>query len=103
MMGVGQTLDALKRVAAKDPEKRKALLATRDQKNSVTEFCKLSTEYGCPLNAMDLIEYGEESYAAMRRSTNGGGENSPKLFYEDDTYELFLAELRELDGREDDD
>ena len=29
-MGVGQTLDALKAVAKNDPEKRAALLATRD-------------------------------------------------------------------------
>ncbi|MEE1353068.1 MAG: hypothetical protein U0K37_04590 [Acutalibacteraceae bacterium] len=99
-MGVGQTLDALKAVAKNDPEKRAALLATRDMKNAVTEFCRLSTEYGCPLNAMDLIDYGESSYAAMRRSTNGGGENSPLLFYEDDAYEIFLAELRELDDSE---
>ena len=28
---------------------------------------------------MDLITAGEEAYAAMRRSTNGGGENSPML------------------------
>ena len=99
-MGVGQTLDALKAVAKNDPEKRAALLAPRDMKNAVTEFCRLSTEYGCPLNAMDLIDYGESSYAAMRRSTNGGGENSPLLFYEDDAYEIFLAELRELDDSE---
>jgi hypothetical protein len=29
----------------------------------------------------------------MRRSTNGGGENSPLLVSEDDYYELFLEEL----------
>ena len=29
----------------------------------------------------------------MRRSTNGGGENSPMLEGEDDYYELFLASL----------
>ena len=40
---------------------------------------------------MDLITAGEEAYAAMRRSTNGGGENSPMLEGEDDFYELFFA------------
>lgn len=39
---------------------------------------------------MDLIAAGEEFYAAMKRSTNGGGENSPMLEGEDDFYELFL-------------
>lgn len=42
---------------------------------------------------MDLIQAGEEFYASMRRSTNGGGENSPKLEGEDDFYELFFATL----------
>ena len=41
----------------------------------------------------DLIAAGEEFYASMRRSTNGGGENSPKLEGEDDFYELFFATL----------
>ena len=43
---------------------------------------------------MDLIHAGEEFYGNMRRSTNGGGENSPKLDGEDDFYELFMASLR---------
>ena len=42
---------------------------------------------------MDLITAGEEAYAAMRRITNGGGENSPMLEVEDDLYELFFAGL----------
>ena len=47
---------------------------------------------------MHLFRYGsglsgEDSYAAMRRSTNGGGENSPLLQGEDDLYEMFLIEL----------
>lgn len=42
---------------------------------------------------MDLINEGEELYAAMKRSTNGGGENSPMLEGEDDFYEMFFASL----------
>ena len=42
---------------------------------------------------MDLVAAGEDSYAAMRRATNGGGENSPLLQGEDDLYEMFLIEL----------
>ena len=42
---------------------------------------------------MDLIQAGEEFYATMKRSTNGGGENSPELAGEDDFYELFFASL----------
>ena len=58
-----------------------------------SEFCRLATEFGYPLHAMDLITAGEEDYAAMKRSTNGGGENSPMLDGEDDYYEMFLAEI----------
>ena len=47
---------------------------------------------------MDLICAGEEFHAAMKRSTNGGGENSPMLSGEDDFYELFMAAL-EADDR----
>ena len=42
---------------------------------------------------MDMISVGEDFYAAMKRSTNGGGENSPKLHMEDDFYELFFVGL----------
>ena len=43
---------------------------------------------------MDIICAGEEFHAAMKRSTNGGGENSPMLAGEDDFYELFMANLK---------
>ena len=39
---------------------------------------------------------GEEFYAEIKRSTNGGGENSPALEGEDDFYELFLAALENI-------
>jgi hypothetical protein len=44
---------------------------------------------------MELICAGEEFHAAMKRSTNGGGENSPMLACGDDFYELFLSALEE--------
>ena len=95
-MDVGETLEKLKAMAVKDRGLREKLLSTRNMKNPVTEFCRISTEAGAELYAMDLINYGEESYTAMRRSTNGGGENSPLLQWEDDAYEMFLAELEVL-------
>ena len=42
---------------------------------------------------MELIAAGEEFHAAMKRRTNGGGENSPMIEAEDDFYELFFANL----------
>ena len=58
-------------------------------------FVKLAENWGTK-SMMDLISAGEEFYAAMRRSTNGGGENSPMLEGEDDFYELFFASLESL-------
>ena len=54
---------------------------------------EIAQKYGYPIYEMDLIQEGEEFYASMRRSTNGGGENSPMLEGEDDFYELFFASI----------
>lgn len=86
-------LDELQSKAKQNPEIRCALLETRSEKNPVTAFCRKCQELGYPLYEMDLINAGEEFYATMRRSTNGGGENSPLLEGEDDFYELFFAAL----------
>ncbi len=92
-MEVWEALEGLKKKALADEELRLRLLHTKEDKNPLSTFCRISTEEGFPIYEMDLLTYGEESYASMRRSTNGGGENSPKLAYEDDYYELFLMEL----------
>ena len=92
-MNLEESLEGLRRLAAQDPDIKEALLNTRKAQNPVTEFCRLSVEYGYPVYEMDLVMAGEEFYAAMRRSTNGGGENSPLLDGEDDYYELFLSQL----------
>lgn len=96
MQNIDDTLQKLKRLAAEDSALREALLATEKSATPVSDFCRLATEHGCPLYEMDLIEAGEDYYAAMRRSTNGGGENSPLLDGEDDYYEMFLAQLRAM-------
>ena len=95
-MNTIELLDALQLKAKRDPKLRKALFATRNEKNPVDAFCKKCQEEGYPIYTMDLIQAGEEFYASMRRSTNGGGENSPKLEGEDDFYELFFASLEDL-------
>ena len=45
-----------------------------------------------------INQHGEEEYAAMKRSTNGGGENSPVLEGQDDYYEMLMMEM-EMDVR----
>jgi hypothetical protein len=93
IMNLGETLDELKRKAKKDPALRQMLLATRDEKNPLSAFCSVCRQLGYEVYEMDLIQEAEEAYAVMRRSTNGGGENSPLLSGEDDYYEMFFADL----------
>lgn len=88
-----ELLDELQNRAKRDSDVREMLLKTRQEKNPVDAFCRKCQELGYPLYVMDLINAGEEFYGNMRRSTNGGGENSPKLDGEDDFYELFMASL----------
>jgi len=86
-------LDELQNRAKKDASIRDTLLKTKQERNPVDAFCRKCQELGYPIYVMDLIHAGEEFYGNMRRSTNGGGENSPKLDGEDDFYELFIASL----------
>lgn len=88
-----ELLDELQNKAKKEPDIRDALLRTRQEKNPVDAFCRECQRLGYPIYVMDLIQAGEEFYGNMRRSTNGGGENSPMLDGEDDFYELFMASL----------
>jgi hypothetical protein len=93
MADIAGMLDELQKKASKDATLRDKFLATRESKNPAEAFCKICREEGCEIYLMDLISIGEEFYASMRRSTNGGGENSPMLVDEDDFYELFLAAI----------
>ena len=95
-----EILDRLQGDALKDGELRKKLLATRLEKDPLTVFCRLCRELGYELYEMDLVSAGEDFYATMRRSTNGGGENSPKLEGEDDFYELLMASLEAAEKAE---
>ncbi len=95
-MNTGDLLEILREKAKADSSLRGRLLDTRSSATPLSDFCKISREVGVSLSEMDMIEFGESSYAAMRRSTNGGGENAPLLQWEDDSYEMFLMELELL-------
>ena len=71
----------------------KTNLQTRTDPNPIRAFCTICRDRGYAIYEMDLAMAGEEFYAEIKRSTNGGGENSPALEGEDDFYELFLAAL----------
>ena len=92
-MTVYQLLEELQEKALHDSDIRDELLATRKDPEPIFTFCKKCQEFGYEIYPMELVNAGEEFYATMRRSTNGGGENSPKLEGEDDMYELFMIAL----------
>ncbi len=92
-MNIAEMLDELKQRAEKDPEVLRALLETRRMPNPMTAFCRYCQSLGYEMYEMELIDAGEEFYAAIKRSTNGGGENSPVLTGQNDFYEMFFREL----------
>ena len=93
MRTVEDMLDELQNKASKDLEIKSRLLATRKEAEPLSAFCRVCRELGYEIYEMELICAGEEFHAAMKRSTNGGGENSPMLEGEDDLYEMFFAVL----------
>ena len=95
MKDVAGMLDELQNKALKDDELKTAFLATREEKDPLSSFCQICRNAGYDIYEMELIDAGEEFHAAMKRSTNGGGENSPMLACGDDFYELFLSALEE--------
>ena len=97
IMDTAWILEELKAKALADKKLRSELLKTRSEKDPLKSFCETAVRYGFSISPWDLISAGEEAYAARRRSTNGGGENSPLLEWSDDYYELLMAELEMKD------
>ena len=94
-MTVDEILTKVREMAGQDEELLHRILQTSKAEHPVDSFCSLCRDLVFTLYSMDLVDAGEEAYAAIRRSTNGGGENSPMLAGADDYYEMFLAELQE--------
>ena len=88
-----EKLEKLKMLALEDVALRKELLESADAPDRLSAFCNIAGKYGLELYPMDVVDAGEEFHAAMKRSTNGGGENSPALAYQDDFYAMFMSDL----------
>ena len=80
--------------AGKDSVLKDKLLATRKSPNPIADFCDIANEYGIQISVMDIVNQGEEFYAEIKRSTNGGGENSPDLDFQNDEYSIFMMRLQ---------
>lgn len=92
-----ELLDELQSRALHESEIREKLLKTKKEIDPFGAFCRTCRELGYEIYEMDLISAGEEFHATMKRSTNGGGENSPMLIGEDDFYELFMAGIEKIE------
>ena len=93
-MDIMTMLDELQAKALHDQKIKNRFLDTRHAEEPISAFCQIFRELGYEIYEMELICAGETFHAAMKRSTNGGGENSPMLEGEDDFYELFLAGIQ---------
>ncbi len=93
-MEITEKLDLLLEKATKDNALKEKLLATSVSANPLHDFCAIATECGIPLSVMDIVNQGEEFYAEIKRSTNGGGENSPDLDFQNDEYSIFMMRLK---------
>lgn len=88
---MNNSLTMLLEKAAKDKALTERIYATRDGRNPVNALCELASAEGVPITAAELLYEGEESCAAMCRSVNGGGVDTPVGW--DDSYEMFFAAL----------
>lgn len=95
-MMITDMLDKLLDMAKENPKLKEALIRTRESDNPIADFCKIATDKGLPMTVMDIVNQGEEFYAEIKRSTNGGGENSPDLDYQNDEYSIFMMRLQDL-------
>ena len=92
-MSIADKLEILLEKANADEGLKKRLLDTRNAKDQLSEFCRIAQESGVDISVMDIVNQGEEFYAEIKRSTNGGGENSPDLEFQNDEYSIFMMRL----------
>ncbi len=93
-MNITEKLDILLEKANTDTKLKDKLLATRKSPNPIADFCDIANKYGIQISVMDIVNQGEEFYAEIKRSTNGGGENSPDLDFQNDEYSIFMMRLQ---------
>ncbi|WP_029319875.1 Nif11-like leader peptide family natural product precursor [Butyrivibrio sp. AE3004] len=95
-MEITAKLEGLIEKAKSDKSLKEKLLNTRESENPIADFCDIATQNGFPMTVMDIVNQGEEFYAEIKRSTNGGGENSPDLDFQNDEYSIFMMRLKDL-------
>ena len=88
--------DRMEQVAREDAAFRDLVLEAYEKHVPLREFCSICRDAGIEIYPMDIIDADETAYAAMRRSTNGGGENSPHLQWEGEIFADLMHTLKEM-------
>lgn len=78
--------------ARHDTELRDKLLATRNTKDPMDEFCKVSQDLGYNITIGSLFALGQDMNDSKLRSVNGGGVDGIDGW--DDAYETFFYSLK---------
>ena len=90
-MDINAIIERIIQKAKQDEVFCREIQATRSADHPLIELCRVARTYGIEVYPMDLADAEESAYAAMRRSTNGGGENSPYLSgWRNDAYSMIM-------------
>ncbi len=91
-MTINDALDRLLKEALNNSELKNALLATENADDPVSEFCKISREYGIAISEGELFALNEIMLSNLLKSTNGGATYPIEDWA--DTYEQFICSLK---------
>ena len=85
--------EQIRKATAEDQQFKEKLLKAYREENRIVAFCRECNAKGIEIYPMDLADADESMYAAMRRSTNGGGENSPHLNWQEEAFSSLVRDI----------
>ena len=87
-----QEMERLLQSAKKNKELKELLLATQNETDPMTAFCRECQKLGYNITPGGIMELGQNMNDAKMRSVNGGG--AWEIEGWDDAFEDFMAQLR---------
>lgn len=91
-MTINNALDKLLNMALKDKTLKSKLISTENAAEPMEEFCKISSEYGCPIEVGEFLALNETLWNNLLKSTNGGA--TFPIDQWSDAYEQFISSLK---------
>ena len=85
------SLDKLLKLALENSDLKAKLLATRNSKDPLDEFCRIASENGCPITVGEIFTLNQTLCDNLLKSTNGGATYPIEDWA--DAYEMFMAAL----------